>query len=125
MLMEPGERKTPFLQQRKHLKEIDQQNNSTILVAEEEGELVGYLFAIGGSVKRTEHSAYIVIGILESYRGKGIGTELFNKINKCATKHNRTRLELTDVTENIARLELHNKSGFEIQVTKKNSLIID
>src|SRR5699024_11716300 len=76
MLVEPGERKTTFLQQRKHLKEIDQQNNSTIFVAEVEDELVGYLIAIGGSVKRTEHSAYIVIGMLQSYRGIVIGTEL-------------------------------------------------
>ena len=125
MLMEPGERKTTFLQQRKHLKEIDQQNNSTIFVAEVEGELVGYLIAIGGSVKRTEHSAYIVIGILQSYRGKGIGTELFHNVNKWASKHNISRLELTAVTENKAGLALYKKSGFEIEGTKRNSLIID
>ncbi|MDQ6601040.1 GNAT family N-acetyltransferase [Bacillus salipaludis] len=35
------------------------------------------MIAIGGSVKRTKHSAYLVIGILEEYRGQGIGTALF------------------------------------------------
>jgi metal-dependent HD superfamily phosphatase/phosphodiesterase len=48
-------------QQRKQLKHIKQQSNSTIVVAEEEGKLVSYLVAIGGSVKRTKHSAYLVI----------------------------------------------------------------
>src|SRR5699024_3990002 len=114
MLMEPGERKTTFLQQRKHLKEIDQQNNSTIFVAEVEDELVGYLIAIGGRVKRTKQSAYIVICNIQSYRGKGIRTELFNNVNKWASKHNISRLELTAVTENKAGLTLYKKSGLEI-----------
>lgn len=125
MLMEPGERKTTSEQQRKHLEQIQQQNNSTIFVAEVESELVGYLIAKGGSVKRTKHSAYIVIGILQSYRGKGIGTELFNHVDKWASKYNISRLELTAVTENKAGLTLYQKSGFEIEGTKRNPLIID
>lgn len=77
MLMEAGERKTTTDQQRKQLERIEQQSNSTIFVAEQEqGKLVGYLIAIGGSVRRTKHSAYLVIGILEEYRGRGIGTSL-------------------------------------------------
>lgn len=43
MLMEPGEIKTTS----------EQQRNSTIFVAEVKGELVGYLIAMGGSVKRS------------------------------------------------------------------------
>jgi hypothetical protein len=70
MLMEAGERKTTPEQQRKQLDRIEQQSNSTIFVAEQEqGKLVGYLIAIGGSVRRTKHSAYLVIGILEEYSG--------------------------------------------------------
>lgn len=125
MLMEPGERKTTMEQQRKLLERIEQQKNSTIFVAEVESKLVGYLIAMGGNVRRTEHSAYIVIGILQNYRGKGIGTELFNNVVEWAYKHNVSRLELTAVTENKAALTLYKKSGFEIEGTKRNSLIID
>lgn len=125
MLMEPGERKTTSEQQQKHLERIEQQNNSTIFLAEIKGELLGYLIVMGGSPKRTRHSAYIVIGILEDYRGKGIGTELFNKVTKWASKHNISRLELTAVTENKAGLALYKKNGFEIEGTKRNSLVID
>lgn len=33
--------------------------------------------AVGGNAKRNKHSAYIVMGILGEYRGKGIGAMLF------------------------------------------------
>lgn len=125
MLMEPGERKTTPEQQRNHLERVKQQENTAIFVAEVKSELVGYLLAVGGSVKRTAHSAYIVIGILQKYRGRGIGTELFNNVIKWASKQNISRLELTAVTKNAAGLTLYKKSGFEIEGTKRNSLIID
>lgn len=125
MLMEAEERKTTPEQQQKQLEQFEQQDNSTIFVAEEKGELVGYLFAIGGTVKRTKHSAYLVIGILQEYRGKGIGSKLFDNVTKWAPKHNVSRLELTVVTENKAGVALYKKLGFEIEGTKRNSLIIN
>jgi len=125
MLMEPGERKTTPEQQRKQLEKMKQQNNSTIFVAEENADLVGYLVAMGGSARRTENSAYIMIGILPGYRGKGIGTELFNRVVEWAPKHNISRLELTAVTENQAGVALYKKSGFSIEGTKRNSLMIN
>jgi RimJ/RimL family protein N-acetyltransferase len=125
MLMEAGERKTTPEQQRKQLERMEEQSNSTIFVAEEGEKLIGYLIAIGGSVKRTIHSAYLVIGILEEYRGKGIGTDLFRNVTKWAINHNISRLELTAVTQNEAGIALYKKSGFEIEGTKRNSLVID
>lgn len=63
MLMDSGERITTPEQQRQQLERMEQQNNSTVFVAEAAGRLVGYLIARGGSVKRNKHSAYLVIGI--------------------------------------------------------------
>ncbi|MGG1397515.1 GNAT family N-acetyltransferase [Bacillus salipaludis] len=126
MLMEAGERKTTPEQQRKQIERIEQQSNSTIFIAEqEEGKLVGYLIAIGGSLKRTKHSAYLVIGILEEYRAQGIGTALFQSLEEWVKNHNISRLELSVVTQNNAGVALYKKSGFEIEGTKRNSLVID
>ncbi|UII57613.1 GNAT family N-acetyltransferase [Cytobacillus spongiae] len=125
MLMEAGERNTTSDQQQLQVERIMQQNNSTIFVAEIEEELVGYLIAIGGSAKRTKHSAYLVIGILPAYRGNRIGTQLFAHVTKWAQMHDVTRLELTVVTENQAGVALYKKSGFEIEGTKRNSLVIN
>ncbi|MDQ0973815.1 RimJ/RimL family protein N-acetyltransferase [Neobacillus niacini] len=126
MLMEAGERKTTPEQQHKKLEHIKQQSNSTIFVAEQEkGKLVGYLIAIGGSVNRTKHSAYLVIGILEEYRGLGIGTRLFQRLEEWAINSNISRLELTVITQNEAGITLYKKSGFEIEGIKRKSLMID
>ncbi|MBP0726569.1 GNAT family N-acetyltransferase [Bacillus sp. RG28] len=125
MLMEAGERKITSEQQRKQLEQIEKRNNSTIFVAEQEEKLVGYLIVIGGSARRTKHSAYLVIGILKDYRGCGIGTKLFKQLEEWAKAHNILRLELSVVTQNIVGLSLYKKMGFEIEGTKRNSLIID
>lgn len=125
MLMEPGERKTTPEQQRKHIEDLGHQDNSTIFVAEQSGNLVGYLITIGGRAKRVKHSAYIVVGISEKNRGQGIGTALFQRVEKWAENHHISRLELTAVTKNEAGVALYKKSGFEIEGTKRKSLMID
>ncbi|MBB6452261.1 RimJ/RimL family protein N-acetyltransferase [Salirhabdus euzebyi] len=125
MLMEAGERRTTPEQQQKQIELIQQQRNSTIFVAEQENLLVGYLIVIGGRVTKTKHSAYLVIGILEEFRGVGIGTRLFQQAENWARKQAITRLELTVVKQNEAGVALYKKSGFEIEGTKRNSLMID
>lgn len=125
MLWEAGERKIETENQLKMIKTFKDARNSTILVAEKENKLVGYVFAIGGSSNRNKHSAYIVTGILREYRGQGIGTKLFNELREWALKNNINRLELTVVTKNEAGLSLYQKVGFEIEGTKRNSLVID
>ncbi|MYL59948.1 GNAT family N-acetyltransferase [Virgibacillus halodenitrificans] len=125
MLMEPGERKMAPEQQRGKLKQIKKQSNSTILVAEMDNKLVGYVIAIGGSTQRTKHAAYLVIGILKAYRGKGLGSALFSNVTEWAERNRLLRLELTVVTENQAGIALYKKSGFNIEGTKRKSLIIN
>ena len=117
-----SEKRTP----KKDDKEYEGRNNSTIFVAERENnELVGYLFAIGGNAKRNKHSAFIVVGISENYRGQGVGTKLFKELEKWATQHDIHRLELTVVTRNQAGLSLYKKMGFEVEGTKRHSLFIN
>ncbi|GGH81422.1 RimJ/RimL family protein N-acetyltransferase [Pullulanibacillus pueri] len=126
MLMEAGERKTSFEKQRQQLERLSQQENSTIFVAEDDdGQLVGYLIVIGGNVKRKKHSAYLVIGILQNYRGQGIGTALFQTLDKWGKAHHLSRLELSVVTQNVAGIALYKKRGFDIEGTKRQSLVID
>lgn len=125
MLMEPGERKTTPEQQRKFIENLGHQYNSTIFVAEQSGNLVGYIIVKGRREKRVKHSAYIVVGVLEQNRGQGIGTALFQRAEKWAESHNISRLELTTVTKNETGIGLYKKSGFEIEGTKRSSLKVD
>lgn len=125
MLWEAGERKANPDQQRKMIERICSEDNSTILVVEKKGQLIGFLMAIGGNARRNKHSVYLVVGILKDSRGKGVGTKLFEELEKWALTHKIHRLELTVVTRNVAGLALYQKMGFEIEGTKRDSLLID
>ncbi|PGL69077.1 GNAT family N-acetyltransferase [Bacillus sp. AFS055030] len=126
MLYGAGERNITGEKQRKQLEVIEKSPTSTIFVAEDtSGILVGYAFAIGNSAPRKKHSVYLAIGILEEYTGKGIGTKLFQSIEEWAINLDISRLELTVVKQNEAGVGLYKKMGYEIEGTKRNSLIID
>ncbi|MFZ3577558.1 GNAT family N-acetyltransferase [Virgibacillus sp. DJP39] len=124
MLYSAGERKTSLENQKKMLETFKQKENATIFVADE-GKLIGYFLIIGGDASRQQHSAYIVIGILNSHRGKGVGTKLFSEMERWARARNIHRLELTTVVDNTAALRLYNKAGFIIEGTKRDSLKIN
>lgn len=125
MLWEEGERNLQPDNQQEMIESMKNKDNSTILVAEDGNRLVGYLLVIGGTARRNRHSCYIVIGILKDCRGKGVGTLLFEELERWAFKHNLHRIELTVVTRNEAGLYLYKKMGFEIEGTKKDSLFIN
>ena len=124
MMLEPGERTTTVEEQRDQIRRLLLQENSTIFVAEHDGQLVGYLGAFGGQFRRIRHSVHIVIGILQDFTGQGIGGQLFAALEEWAHQKSITRLELTVMTHNQAGLALYKKRGFTIEGTKKHSLLI-
>ncbi|MDM5154607.1 GNAT family N-acetyltransferase [Bacillus sp. DX1.1] len=124
MLLEPGERDMTIDQQKNMIKQFLESENSTIFVAIEEGRLVGFLLAAGGKAKRNQHAARIVIGILQEYARRGLGTTLFKELEKWARIHDVWRLELTAMAHNTRAQVLYSKVGFEEEGVKKDSLII-
>ncbi|MEN1968487.1 GNAT family N-acetyltransferase [Lentibacillus sp. N15] len=124
MLHGAGERKTTVESMRKMITTSAAGENSSILVAEEKGELAGYCLAMGGKANRIQHSAYIVIGILEAHHGKGIGTAFFTTVEHWAKSQDLRRLELTVTVENEAAIGLYKKAGFDVEGVKKDSLLI-
>ncbi|WP_414047949.1 N-acetyltransferase family protein [Macrococcus equi] len=124
MLMEPGERNNSVEKQTKMIEHFNNQSNSILLVADN-GTLCGYLVAIGNTSLRNKHTAYLVIGVHEDARAQGVGTQLFEAVEKWAKTVGITRLELTVVSKNEAGVRLYQKSGFEIEGTKRQSLKIN
>lgn len=125
MLYGPGERPFDPESKKKMIAAFIFENNSAIFVADKDEELLGFLIAKGGSAKRNLHTAYLVIGILDNYRGTGIGTKLFEELFSWAHKQNLHRLELTVMSHNKAGKRLYTKMGFEVEGTKRHSLLID
>jgi RimJ/RimL family protein N-acetyltransferase len=124
MLLEAGERQITVEDQRQRIKTILSRDNQTILVAENDHDLIGYLAVIGGDFKRNRHRAYIVIGILQAFTDQKIGTKLFRKLEEWTRHHAVHRLELTVMAHNERAISLYKKMGFEIEGTKKHSLLI-
>lgn len=125
MLFGPGERVFNPSGTKKMITAIHSEPNSTILVAENEQQLAGYLIAKGGTASRNRHSAYLVIGILEEYRSRGIGTRLFEEMLNWAKSQELHRLELTVMSHNEAGIGLYKKMGFEVEGKKRDSLLVD
>lgn len=122
MMLEPGERDNSKEKLKSRLKEAISYG-SIILVAEtNEKEIIGFIWAERGIPKRIRHSAYIVAGIREGYRGRGIGSSLFEELEKQAREKAITRLELTVIKENTAALNLYQKMGYRIEGEKPESL---
>jgi RimJ/RimL family protein N-acetyltransferase len=125
MLLEPGERVFSVEEQHAQIGLTLTQENHTILVAEEGGQLVGYLEAAGGEFNRNRPCVSIVVGVLLAFSGQGIGTQLFIELETWAHEHHVHRLELTVMTHNQAGLRLYKKQGCEIEGTRNHALWVD
>jgi RimJ/RimL family protein N-acetyltransferase len=125
MLLEPGERKTNEETVGQQLNNILTQDNATLLVAEDDGMLVGFIAADGGFFRRNYHTAKLVIGLLKSHQGLGLGTQLFQKIEEWAKDHQIHRLELMVMEHNQAAIALYQKMGFAIEGIKRDNLLIN
>jgi RimJ/RimL family protein N-acetyltransferase len=123
MMQEPGERQMTVFQLVISLNSA----GNHIFVAEEDGKLIGQLVAFNmyGRNKRVVHVLHIGISILKSHWGKGVGTKLFEYMEKWAIENGTKRLELSVMTHNERGIALYKKMGFEIEGTKKASICVN
>ncbi|WP_312430566.1 GNAT family N-acetyltransferase [Lacrimispora sp.] len=124
MMYEPKERTKNTDRIKSTIKEAAAGNN-LFLAAEADHEIVGYISAQKGILRRVKHSAYIVVGIRASYQRQGIGTSFFRQLDKWAGEKGVTRLELTVMCINDAARNLYEKNGFVVEGIKKNSMVVD
>lgn len=125
MMLEPGERTTTVDQQLERINRMLTQSNQTILVAEEDGELVGYISGMGGDYRRNWKTVHIVIGILQSYNGQGIGKRMFQALEEWAVQLGLHRLELTVMAHNQRGIALYQRMGFQVEGVKRDDLFVD
>lgn len=125
MLLEPGERMMGESEQRDVIRYALRSANSNIFLAEYEGQIIGYLEAMGGKVTRNRHSVYIVVGVLQEYANRGIGRRLFQTMMHWAEDRGVQRLELTVQSTNARGIHLYRSLGFHIEGIQKQALIVE
>lgn len=99
--------------------------DNLLLIATEEDDIIGFLSAQRGIPRKIKHTAYIVVGIREKFRGKGIGKKLFLELDLWAKENNISRLELTVMCPNSIAKQLYEKNGFEVEGIKRNSIFMN
>ena len=123
MLYEPGERKFTAEQQEQMIHRFIENKYTTIFVAVEEERIVGFILVSGNNIQRKRHVASIVIGILQEYSGRGIGTRLFKEVEKWARLQDVWRLELTVMAHNTRAQALYKKLDLRKKVSKELLLL--
>ncbi len=123
MMLEPDERRYDEAAMRARLEAA--QGGNFLVCAWDGGAPVGFLSADRGRYRRNRHSAYVVVGVRAGYRGQGVGSELFRRLDCWARACGVTRLELTVMCPNETALRLYQKNGFEIEGRARRSMMVD
>jgi len=120
MLFEPGERNMNLEFNKNEIEKI-LKNGGIILIAENsESKIIGFISAERKDIARIRHDACIIIGILESYRRKGLGRKLFCELEKLAREKGIKRFNLTVSVNNFPGIFCYLKLGFIAEGLLKN-----
>jgi RimJ/RimL family protein N-acetyltransferase len=95
--------------------------NSVLLIAEYENEIIGNIDLTGNRRKIMEHTAVIGMGMLKEWRNSGLGTALLKVAIEWAKENPTLELLWLQVyTDNKLGLGLYRKMGFEENGIMKN-----
>jgi RimJ/RimL family protein N-acetyltransferase len=125
MLVEPDEWNPTVEEQARRIEQNAKSRSGITVVAEADGRLVGAASGNRGSVKRNRHSAYVVMGVVGAWRGRGVGRALLTALEVWARANGLHRLELTVQVHNRRAITLYEKCGFEREGVKRHSLNIE
>lgn len=81
-------------------------------VAKDGNKIIGYITIVTGKFKKVGKNAYIVMAVLDTYRGKGIGTKLLEHSEHFARAKGMHRIELEVFESNKGAIKLYEKNGF-------------
>ncbi len=91
-------------------------------IALDGAKAVGYITAISGKFLKVRGTSYVVMGVLASYRGRGIGTELLKCAEELAKKRGMHRMELEVFEKNEDAMHLYQKLGFTMEGRRREAV---
>lgn len=101
-------------QEREWINSFLSHDQSLLLVAEHEGQIIGNIDLTASRRKMMEHTAVIGMGMQKEWRNSGLGTALLSTAINWARQNPILELLWLQVyTENEAGLNLYRKMGFE------------
>ena len=98
------------------LAEMNAKATGAYFLAEHGNEIVGFLGAYAGALKRARGIVYIAhVGVRKAWRSRGVGSALFAAIDDWARAQNAWRLDLRVDTQNARAIALYEKYGFAVE----------
>ena len=94
-------------------------------VALVEGQVVGWCDVFPEKRETMAHGGVLGMGVLDGYRGKGIGAALMRATLEHAQKAGFTRVELTVREDNLRAKALYDKAGFAVEGRKRKAALFD
>ena len=125
MLFEPHEYSANLEQETDFINHFNESYNSSILVSEFDGELIGFIGAAGGDSNKIKHSANIFLGVRRKYWRQGVASTLLREIMSWARCIQLKRLELAVSSNNHSAIKLYRSHGFELEGVKKCAISTD
>lgn len=115
-LGEPGERMPWAERPEQQLRTFGEKDSAVYFVALAAGAVVGYLGAYRGWLARNRGVLFVAhVGIRAAFRGRRIGTRLFEAVEAWAAARGIHRLELRVDEENARGLALYRRRGFVVE----------
>lgn len=99
--------------------------NSALLMAVDDGDVVGLLGLAGRALPQEVHVGSVAISVAKDRRGEGIGTRLFDALFEWAAQRDVTRLEIEAFANNPAAVRLYESVGFELEGVRRGAVIVD
>jgi RimJ/RimL family protein N-acetyltransferase len=125
MLWEPAEFVATAAEEARYIERLAGRANCLLLLALAEGLAVGFVAAMGGERNRLRHSALLAVGVLRAYWSQGVASRMLGEVISWAPGAGIKRLELTVHTANARAVNLYQRSGFEIEGTRRSSMLVD
>jgi len=104
-------------------KNID--NNYAQYVALLDGQVIGWADIVPHSYSTMAHVGQLGMGVLNEYRGQGIGRKLLSAVVNHAFESGLTRLELEVFSDNHIAISLYESMGFKTEGEKINARMVD
>jgi RimJ/RimL family protein N-acetyltransferase len=99
--------------------------NSVLLLAHADGEVVGNLGFEGRALPQEAHCGEFGLSVDRAWRERGVGTALINALIAWAPEHGVTRVEASVFATNVRALALYERLGFVREGRRRNAVITD